>query len=123
MERCLRSSIAVFDVLFRWFPCHRMPSRSIVLGSWHVPVCSRCFGIILGLPVGIAIASLGFLHIRWYALILTVPLFIDGGTQQMGMRVSNNLLRLMTGWLFGVGMGLFVILWILRDIAVIRGWI
>ena len=121
MERCLRNSLAIFDALFRWFPCHRMPSRSIVLGSWHMPVCSRCFGIILGLPLGIAITPMGLIHNRWYALFLIIPLLVDGGTQQMGLRNSNNSLRMLTGWLFGVGMGLFVVLWILRDIAVMQG--
>jgi uncharacterized membrane protein len=99
-----------------------MPSRSIVFGSWQIPVCSRCLGIILGMLVGIAIAPFGLLHVRWYALVLTIPLFIDGGTQQMGLRVSNNFLRLITGLFFGVGMGLFVVLWVLRDIAVLKGW-
>jgi uncharacterized membrane protein len=39
------------------------------------------------------------------AVILIVPMLLDGGTQFLGLRQSRNGLRLATGYAFGVGFG------------------
>lgn len=106
----------ITDNLLSKFPCHRMPERSLTIGNWHMPICSRCFGIILGFPFGLLIGYLGSFSSRWFGIIFLIPMFIDAGTQHMGYRVSNNFLRVVTGILGGVGIGIFILLWWLRDI-------
>ena len=41
-----------------------------------------------------------------FAIILATPLLIDWGTQKVGIRESNNYLRVFTGFLFGIGFSL-----------------
>ena len=42
------------------------------------------------------------------AVLLLVPAFIDGLTQLLGYRESNNILRLVTGLLGGLGLGILI---------------
>ena len=44
------------------------------------------------------------LFIAIMGIILIVPMGIDGFTQLLGMRLSNNKLRLITGLIGGVGL-------------------
>ena len=103
------------NILTLW-PCHRMPERSLCIGEWRMPVCSRCFGIVIGLPLGMSIGLLGVLPSRWLGGVFLIPLIIDAGTQHIGYRVSNNFLRIVTGILCGMGIGAFLLMWLLRDI-------
>lgn len=64
-------------------------------------------------------AYFGLLPSRWIGLLFIAPLLIDGGTQQMGYRISNNSLRVITGCLAGVGLGVFILLWIERDLSIL----
>ncbi|MHA1298829.1 MAG: DUF2085 domain-containing protein [Candidatus Helarchaeota archaeon] len=82
----------------------------------EIRLCARCTGIYTGLIVGIVgPAIFGF----WLfgksfdpykslisAIILATPLLIDWGTQKVGLRESKNILRVTTGFLFGVGFSL-----------------
>ena len=104
--------------LFLLWPCHRMPERSVRIGHGQMPICSRCFGIILGLPVGLTVGYQHLLSSRWFGLIFLIPMILDLGTQETGLRKSSNDLRLITGFLGGIGMGVFVVLWILNDLTI-----
>jgi uncharacterized membrane protein len=98
--------------------CHQLPGRSFFLFGHKMAICARCTAIYtsfwgLGLLYGIWKATpwgrrhrLRPLSIKWLA-VLTVPMFIDGATQLVGLRESTNLLRTITGALVGVGTGLF----------------
>jgi len=85
-----------------------------------MPVCSRCLGIILGLPVGLLAGCFGHFVSRWYGVFFWIPLLIDFGSQEAGCRDSNNFLRILTGYLAGIGLGLFLLLWILEDLRLLR---
>lgn len=76
-----------------------------VLG-YKVAICQRdvaIYGAVLlaGLAFGLMRRRLGALNWRWY-LVLLLPIALDGGSQMIGLRESNWLLRSLTGALFGI---------------------
>jgi uncharacterized membrane protein len=82
-------------------------------------LCARCLGFyigsLVGSPWGIAMAYLEMSSIMVVIIfvLLSAPLAVDGMTQYLGWRESNNRLRLMTGLLsgFGSGMGAFYLIY------------
>ena len=83
--------------------CHCRPDRSFFWKGKQFPVCARCTGTLVGfafLPLfALKVLCLNFI----WALILHVPALIDGGTQALKWRESNNILRLATGIALGIG--------------------
>lgn len=71
-------------------------------------LCSRCFVIYLTLFItGIFLIKKKINHIYWKICILFLfPCIIDGSTEYLGLRLSNNILRFITGALAGIGIGL-----------------
>jgi uncharacterized membrane protein len=45
----------------------------------------------------------------WAAVLLNIPMIIDGYTQLKGWRESNNGLRTATGLMSGIGQALFIV--------------
>lgn len=93
--------------------CHRIPERTFKFKGHYFPVCSRCTGIITG--------SLSFffylycdlqysLILLMLSIILMIPSFVDGYTQLIGLRESNNTLRFFTGFICGLGLSTFLIM-------------
>lgn len=89
--------------------CHQKPERSFFWKGKQFPVCARCTGIYLGylsFPLFnfelIALSS-------WISILLSLPTIIDGLTQAYFKRESNNVLRLLTGILAGVGLMALVV--------------
>ena len=89
--------------------CNQLPTRCLWILTSPMGLCARCFGIYLTmLATGIFLIRFGSKHIYWKsAVLLMIPCIIDGSTQYLGHRLSNNGLRLITGSLAGIGMGLF----------------
>ena len=87
--------------LHRLWRCHCIPERSFSVEGRQFHVCSRCTGIIAGLCF-----SWTLLPAQEVALRLAVPIVlalgVDGLSQLVGLRKSNNVLRFLTG--FGSGM-------------------
>lgn len=90
--------------------CHQMFQRSLIFGGYEMPFCARDTGIYVGCLVG---AVLPFANRRlprrlsspWVCALLMAPLAVDGVSQTiLDMRESTNLLRVVTGLLFGFGM-------------------
>ena len=85
------------------FFCHRQPERSFAIRGHPFPICSRCTGLLLGF-FGFIALSLIDLQIPLFAgLMMLLPMAIDGASQLTGFIESNNLLRLLTGFLFTFG--------------------
>ncbi|MBU0762598.1 MAG: DUF2085 domain-containing protein [Candidatus Altiarchaeota archaeon] len=86
--------------------CHQLSERSFTLWDSKLGVCARCVGIYFGLLFGCVFYRLinpkGAIPTRWILLASVAPLFFDGVTQFIGLRESTNLLRFITGFLFGV---------------------
>ncbi len=84
--------------------CHQLSERSFTINDNQMPFCARDVGIFIGLVAGMAIVVLLAPRFSWLVLAaLVLPILVDGGVQLTGMYESNNLLRLLTGTLGGVG--------------------
>ncbi|MDI6882491.1 MAG: DUF2085 domain-containing protein [Methanobacteriales archaeon] len=94
----------------RFWICHRRPDRTFSIRGRYFPVCSRCTGVYIGAFSYFLIAY--FTPIKYtlnlvvMAILITTPMILDGFTQLLGLRESNNLLRLLTGLLAGLGLGI-----------------
>lgn len=99
--------------------CHRIPQRTFQIKGHYFPVCSRCTGFYIGAFSYFTIAY--FVYIQYtvplifLGVLMMIPTFLDGFTQLLGSRESNNTLRLLTGLAGGVGLAILVkaIKWII----------
>jgi uncharacterized membrane protein len=92
--------------------CHQMPERSIIIGNVEMPFCARDTAIYIGCIVGalapFAVKPPRFAKSLIFAGLLMTPMAVDGVSQTIfSMRESSNALRIITGFLFGVGMVYF----------------
>jgi uncharacterized membrane protein len=84
--------------------CHQLLERSYTINGNQMPFCSRDLGAFIGLVAGMALAFSGRLRVNWkMALLLLVPMGLDGGAQLISSYESTNSVRLATGILAGVG--------------------
>ncbi len=82
--------------LYKLVRCHRKASRSFFVRNRQFHVCSRCTGLIVGYaisPIFLFISK----NISILFAISLAALVIDGTTQLLGWRESNNKLRFITG--------------------------
>lgn len=92
--------------------CHRRPDRSFFIKGHQFPVCARCTGFYISLVVYFIYAAFNFVNYDIFllliAILLLVPTGIDGFTQLIGLRESNNTLRFVTGLLGGLGLAILL---------------
>lgn len=89
-----------------WPMCNNKPKRTFIIFNYPLPLCSRCIGAIIGTLAASLINVKGY-NEEWF-LILNVffllPLIIDGLVQKYHSIESTNRRRIVTGFLFGLGM-------------------
>ncbi len=95
--------------------CHQIADRSPHIDGIALAVCHRCYGVYLGLPV----AMLGFLLLirlpaqtNTLRLILFSSLFLmmlDWGAPLIGLWHNTPLTRTITGLVFGLSAGMYLI--------------
>ncbi len=100
----------IFDYLFL---CHKIPSRTFHYRGNPFPICSRCTGIFIGYIIATILLILSiffplFLIRFWISIILLIPMLLDGGIQYFTHYESNNIKRLITGLLGGIGIVFFL---------------
>ena len=95
------------DRVYKWLPivfgCHCRPERSFFYHGKQFPLCARCTGELVGILIAAG---------SWWlwqptavlALVLLVPLVVDGLVQLCTAYESRNYRRLWTGLLFGYGL-------------------
>ena len=92
--------------------CHRKPERSFFIKGHQFPVCARCTGFYISLITYFIYTYYFFvdynIYLLSFAVILLIPTAIDGLTQFFEYRESNNTLRLLTGLMGGLGLGILV---------------
>lgn len=85
--------------------CHRLASRSLELPWGLSGLCSRCTAFWAGMVAGAVLVLFELLRIPlWLAVLLIVPLAVDGALQYMGLYTSLNIIRILTGAAGGIGL-------------------
>ena len=118
------------------FFCHQFSSRSIHIFDFQYAWCARDTGIWIGIFIGSFLTKLRFLKgVRWYMLILFIlPIGLDGGIQTIATflgllnsglsnspaYLSNNFLRFLTGFVFGIGMGSWISKVLLEQTQIVK---
>lgn len=83
--------------------CHAIPERSFFWKGKQFPICSRCTGIHIGyLALPLFMFNIFNLNI-WLSILFILPTCIDGLTQAIFNRESNNFLRVTSGFIAGIG--------------------
>ncbi|MDQ3019444.1 MAG: DUF2085 domain-containing protein [Bacteroidota bacterium] len=83
--------------------CHRIPGRSFFFKKKQFPVCARCTGMYLGY-LSFPFFTFDIIQISLtFTIVLIVPTLLDGLTQAYFNRESNNILRVTTGFVSGIG--------------------
>jgi len=102
----IRSQIqSGFYRVARYIGCHQRSDRSYVFAGRQFPICARCLGLLIGLPLPL-VCRVNFAA----AIICLFPLLLDGGTQLLRLRESVNWLRLFTGVVFSLGIGRLIVI-------------
>ena len=87
--------------------CHRRPERTLKLRGSYLPVCARCTGIYAGMFVFfLSQFFIEFnygLNLFFVSILLMLPTTLDGTTQLLKLRESTNLIRLISGFICGIG--------------------
>lgn len=95
--------------------CHQRPDRSFFFKGYQFPVCARCTGVLLGEIIAIFQIASG-IRIDWKLIIASlVPMGMDWGIQHLKIQESNNIRRLITGTMGGIGLT-FAYFYILKAI-------
>lgn len=104
------------------FTCHQFASRSLHLFDYQYAWCARDTGIWLGVFLA-AVFVKKYKGIKWYWILpFIVPIALDGGIQTIAtvlgvnptgvvgepFYISNNLMRFLTGSLFGIGLSMWI---------------
>ncbi len=94
--------------------CHQRDDRSFHLHGEQMAFCERDVAIVAAAVLtGVLFAVIrrhGLPGIRFSAVVaLALPMALDGGTQLVGLRESTLELRMLTGTLFSLGVGWFVL--------------
>jgi len=105
------------EPLYRFFGfiCHQIPERTIHALGAPMAVCSRCFGIYLGLLLGIAVYpiwrgahSTEPISKLWLFLAL-VPIGIDWSLTFFGIWENTHLSRFVTGSILGAVCATYIV--------------
>lgn len=84
--------------------CHQMEERSFSFKGYQFPVCARCTGVILGEVIAV-ILMLFKVKINIYLCIAMLLIMgLDWFIQFLKIKESNNIRRLITGTIAGVGL-------------------
>ena len=103
------------------FICHQLPERSYFIWGIQMPVCARCFGIYLGMILGLLVYPfLKELNNSKIPQLKTItifvaPMLIDAIAQSLRLYTTSNLIRSITGIWFSIGI-IFCLMPLLNNI-------
>jgi uncharacterized membrane protein len=82
--------------LYKFVRCHRLSSRSFFVRNRQFHVCARCTGLLVGYGISPFFLLFGELVAKIF-IVFCILLILDGTTQLINLRQSNNALRFSTG--------------------------
>ena len=82
--------------------CHHMPERSVKFFGLENYLCARCLGTLFGGIFGLILLIFHYYLPVIFVFPFMLPLILDGLWQALSEYESNNLKRLITGFLFGI---------------------
>jgi len=120
-SRCSRRRTNIYSYILRrigFAVCHQIPSRVLFIGDDYLPICARDMGIYSGFLISFILLwifdkgerenelpSRGVLIVAFAAI---VALIIDGISSYLGLRETNNTIRLLTGMATGFSLPLLL---------------
>jgi len=99
--------------------CHQMESRSFSFHGYQFPLCARCTGIVIGHIIGVIMYVMNLRLSIPVLILLSIPCAVDGLTQEFTSYVSNNLKRIITGFLIGIAYIQFLIKAVIFIVSII----
>jgi uncharacterized membrane protein len=88
--------------------CHRIPDRTFKIWKYYFPVCARCTGIYISgfsyFIIAMFIPIVYNIELIILAILSIIPTTVDGISQLLNKRNSNNYLRFITGLFAGIGL-------------------
>lgn len=100
---------------FYEFICHRIPDRSFHIAGEQFGVCSRCFGVYLGLFIGFAVYPL-WRRVeevepiaRFWLFLSIIPIAIDWSLTVFGIWENTQASRFLTGLILGIACATFIV--------------
>lgn len=109
--------LSVSNPIYTFFSylCHQIPSRTFHLENHAFAVCSRCFGVYLGLLIGFVIYP--FIRSiedteplpRFWLFAAMIPMGIDWGLQFFEIWENTHLSRFVTGSILGAACAIFIV--------------
>jgi len=112
------------------FTCHQFDHRSLHLFDYQSAWCIRDTGIWLSVLVTSLLVKFKYIRkMPWYWILpFTIPILLDGGIQTIAtmfglagssvdtpIYISTNLVRFITGSIFGMGLGSVFSPWMMDD--------
>ena len=98
--------------IFSQYICHRKPERTFKIKDYYFPVCSRCTGFYAGAFSYFVYVYFNFVEytptLIFIGFLMLIPAVMDGSTQLFSFRESNNLIRLITGLIGGIGLAILI---------------
>lgn len=85
--------------------CHGIPERCLYIKGKRMKICARCFGATIGHIIAVCLLVLGLLPPWYYSLLFLGVMLFDWSLQEFLKIMSNNLRRVITGIIGGVGVG------------------
>lgn len=98
--------------------CHQNPDKSFIINNIQVLVCSRCFGIYLGLIIASILSIFKFskkIKLK-FLVISSLIIIFDIISYQLGIYSFNKIISMITGVIFGVVLFLFIFELIIESI-------
>lgn len=85
-----------------FFGCHARADRSFFFRGKQFPICARCTGELLGMICAIIMSMFHYRITILWCIVMVLPLLFDGVIQLITRYESNNIKRIITGFLFGI---------------------
>lgn len=89
--------------------CNGIASRAPHIFGFCFPLCYRCSFVMVGFVLGYVLMYKGKVKISWIvSVLLLLPMIVDGSLQTFMGIMCHNINRIVTGFLFGLGLSSLV---------------